>query len=445
VRDGVVPKQPAAKSGKKNLAEGERSAGSSIKFEDLVGEWTPEQKQEAAKLLRPMWKDLNDKKEEAMYAAKTELGNRDELFDWLAKGRSLNRLMQGIGLNYTDRKQVVEQMAQVLLRKLTWTQLFGMASSDLIEDLAAIQPLLAELAPSCCSTVSCSSLQVKLLLALGHLGTDEAVDLAETHLQQLRDELPSSGHCLGNTWADRSRILIPQAVSDDKGNLVEMPALTKKLVSRGGSASLPAFWSADQVPLAKLLEEHSAELLQELEPICVGATKKQKKDAFRQDTLAVEVTKTKKDWYSLNLYRTGQWDKENCAKYAPKTCELLRQRPELQGYIKPPQNPSERLVLSYVRLYRLRPGAHLYPHFGKPWAMNVHLGVHIPPGVEIRVWNETAKWRKGEVLSFLDGAEHEVRHTGTEDRFVLSVTGWMPEIIRLRDKSRSFNELFSYD
>ena len=77
----------------------------------------------------------------------------------------------------------------------------------------------------------------------------------------------------------------------------------------------------------------------------------------------------------------------------------------------------------------LRPGTHLRPHCGSTnTRLTAYLGIVIPPGCSIRAGNEWREWREGEVLVFDDSWEHEVRHRGGEDRVVLLINFWHPEL-----------------
>ena len=48
--------------------------------------------------------------------------------------------------------------------------------------------------------------------------------------------------------------------------------------------------------------------------------------------------------------------------------------------------------------------------------------------LELRVAEETLEWREGKVFVFDDSFDHEVWHEGGEDRLVLIVDLWHPEL-----------------
>lgn len=82
---------------------------------------------------------------------------------------------------------------------------------------------------------------------------------------------------------------------------------------------------------------------------------------------------------------------------------------------------------------RLSPRTHIKPHCGPHnlrWT--AHLGLVIPKSASdcrIRVGNEWRSWSAGKVLLFDDSFEHEVRNDTDEDRVVLLIRLWHPELM----------------
>ena len=81
-----------------------------------------------------------------------------------------------------------------------------------------------------------------------------------------------------------------------------------------------------------------------------------------------------------------------------------------------------------VTVLRLRPGAHIRPHCGTTnRRLILHFALRGSLGVEFRAGDETCGggWRgyggDGNAIVFDDSFEHEVRHKGKEDRFILLV------------------------
>lgn len=71
---------------------------------------------------------------------------------------------------------------------------------------------------------------------------------------------------------------------------------------------------------------------------------------------------------------------------------------------------------------RLIPGSIINPHHGytNDW-MRIHLGLVCDPDCKITVGGETRTWEEGKLLAFHDGQLHSVKHSGTQERIVLSV------------------------
>jgi hypothetical protein len=71
---------------------------------------------------------------------------------------------------------------------------------------------------------------------------------------------------------------------------------------------------------------------------------------------------------------------------------------------------------------KLEPGTVIRPHNG--WTsdfLRIHLPIIDDPECRITVGTETQTWKEGEILSFMDGDQHSVKHKGTRDRVVISV------------------------
>jgi aspartyl/asparaginyl beta-hydroxylase (cupin superfamily) len=78
---------------------------------------------------------------------------------------------------------------------------------------------------------------------------------------------------------------------------------------------------------------------------------------------------------------------------------------------------------------RLRPGAHIPPHFGLTNSrVTVHLPIDAPPGCSIRVGKEEYSWRDGEIVAFDDSFEHEAWNRSDRDRVVLIFEAPHPDL-----------------
>ena len=125
-----------------------------------------------------------------------------------------------------------------------------------------------------------------------------------------------------------------------------------------------------------------------------------------------EFTPLPKDWGLLDLVRQGK--RTAACPYAPQSCALLEQRPEINSHCF-----SERVPNAGVAFARLLPGAEIKPHFATEPRLAVHLGLVTPPGPEMWVANETVTWSEGRAVVFDDTFFHGVRHRGVESRYIL--------------------------
>ena len=124
------------------------------------------------------------------------------------------------------------------------------------------------------------------------------------------------------------------------------------------------------------------------------------------------------DWSSIHLIQAGQYN-HDLLNHCPITKAALSElpMPVLDG------NAPE------VFLSVLKPGAEIKPHFGlSNIKQTVHLGLQIPDGCAIRVGNETQTWQEGEILIFDDSFEHEAWNRSDEERKVLILEVWHPDL-----------------
>jgi aspartyl/asparaginyl beta-hydroxylase (cupin superfamily) len=123
------------------------------------------------------------------------------------------------------------------------------------------------------------------------------------------------------------------------------------------------------------------------------------------------------DWSSLHLYKVTR--ETPFARLFPRTLAAL----ESADVVRVEGRPVE-LFFS-----RLKPGAHIPPHFG---AANNRITVHLPlivPGeAEIRIGSARHRWREGELFAFDDSYEHEAWNRADADRVVLIFEAHHPDL-----------------
>merc|ERR1711976_266309 len=125
--------------------------------------------------------------------------------------------------------------------------------------------------------------------------------------------------------------------------------------------------------IAGFLEAHYPTIRGELEAILAAG------DTFRQLDEQTRNAETQfgprgDDWLTAYMFRKGEAIESVCA-HAPRTCALLRTRPEIVNC---------RSQGSGAGFLRMRPGGRLKPHFGNAPRLSVHLGLIVPSG-EIRM------------------------------------------------------------
>lgn len=196
------------------------------------------------------------------------------------------------------------------------------------------------------------------------------------------------------------------------------PALTPK-----------AFWTADDnkeiAAIVKLLEDNYKAVRQELENMI--AAWGDGGGLFQNEASAAKTLARTGNWTAVTLKINKKWRKQFCEVAMPLTCSLLRDRPDVSGFIPGQFNNAS---MPYVKLYRQTPGTHLRAHYGMTNSkLTAHLGLIVPEGSSITVRGETRSWEEGKVLVFDDSFEHEAVTTHpTQARYVLNVGFWHPEL-----------------
>jgi len=159
-------------------------------------------------------------------------------------------------------------------------------------------------------------------------------------------------------------------------------------------------------PLARLLEHDYAEIRRELLALD-GA-------GFHRESERIERTGA---WDVFLLFERGRKNVENCAR-CPVTTRAIE------------TNNTVRTLAGLIYVSRMRPGTHIAAHCGPTnLRLRCHLGLQIPQGdCAIRVGDETRGWREGGCIVFDDYYEHEAWNHTTEDRIVLIVDLWHPDL-----------------
>jgi len=167
------------------------------------------------------------------------------------------------------------------------------------------------------------------------------------------------------------------------------------------------------LPIAPFLEANYATIRAELDAILAdGGTFRSLDEQTRN--AETQFGPRGDDWLTAYMFRKGEAIESVC-RHAPRTCALLRTRPEVAGC---------RMGGSGAGFLRMSPGGRLKPHFGNAPRLSVHLGLIVPDGeIRMNVGYETVRWEEGKVIVFDDTFIHQVVHNGVEPRFVMNV--WM--------------------
>jgi hypothetical protein len=123
------------------------------------------------------------------------------------------------------------------------------------------------------------------------------------------------------------------------------------------------------------------------------------------------------DWKVLMLYEGGRKNEENCAR-CPTLVRIIE------------EHACVRKSGGLIYLSRLAPGTEVAPHRGPTnIRLRCHLAIKVPEGeCGMRVGRRLAKWEKGKCIVFDDHYEHEVWNRTNEERIVLLVDLWHPDL-----------------
>ena len=183
------------------------------------------------------------------------------------------------------------------------------------------------------------------------------------------------------------------------------------------------FWDVSEheeyLPWAKTLEENSLVVQQELEEKLAREHQLFSGDSAWQNQVMG------KGWSAFRLQRLGVWNTENCEEF-PRTYELLR---------------SLNIPLAVRGVCFARQGAQsgVASHTdGRNFILTAHLGLRIPKGCWIKVGDEKREWEVGKLTILDTSFEHSTGNPTDEDRHVLIIDFWHPELTEAEKAALSF-------
>jgi Aspartyl/asparaginyl beta-hydroxylase and related dioxygenases len=130
-------------------------------------------------------------------------------------------------------------------------------------------------------------------------------------------------------------------------------------------------------------------------------------------------------WSAFRLQRLGVWNGDNCQQF-PQTTELLR-------------SLDIPFAVRGVCFARQQAMSGVQPHSdGRNFILTSHLGLKIPKGCWMKVGEETRGWEEGKLTTLDTSFEHSTGNPSEEDRHVLIIDFWHPELTEVEIKALEF-------
>ncbi|KAL7485933.1 hypothetical protein ACHAW6_011528 [Cyclotella cf. meneghiniana] len=178
------------------------------------------------------------------------------------------------------------------------------------------------------------------------------------------------------------------------------------------------FWDtaadATNFPWATKLEDNAHIIIEEFQQKLLNNIPQGEGGLFSSDS-AWQSAIMGEGWSAFRLQRLGVWNVANCAVF-PKTYDLLR------GLDIP-------LAVRGVCFARQATGSGVAAHSdGRNFILTAHLGLRIPDGCWIKVGDEERTWSVGKLTTLDTSFEHSTGNPTDEDRHVLIIDFWHPEL-----------------
>ena len=176
------------------------------------------------------------------------------------------------------------------------------------------------------------------------------------------------------------------------------------------------WWDTSRFDWTAPLEETAPLIKKELEQVLAA------EEVFKADSNFQQMMGN--GWTALRLQRMGEWNEENMSKF-PITTKV----------VKSLQIP---LAVRGVMFARQQPGSGVEPHTdGRNFILTCHLGLSVPPvpagqeeGCWIKVGAQKRMWENNKSIIFDTSFTHETKNETNEDRFVLIIDFWHPELTK---------------
>jgi hypothetical protein len=218
------------------------------------------------------------------------------------------------------------------------------------------------------------------------------------------DEQPANPPKLGDrVFADEDFESIPPRFADFiDGLLSENPKRT--LATYPGLTAKP-WWDASRFPLVAALETAAQEIAGEFFAIDPALLHAEAERIGRAGS-----------WDVLILFERGRKREDRCAAF-PLTTRIIEEHATLRTHA------------GLIYFSRLAPGTIVTPHRGPTnIRLRCHLGVKIPGNCGITVGNTEGAWETGKCIVFDDSFTHAVWNSSDQERVVLIVDMWHPDL-----------------
>lgn len=167
------------------------------------------------------------------------------------------------------------------------------------------------------------------------------------------------------------------------------------------------WWDASAFDWAPAVSESAAIMRRELDAVL------EKERVFLPDSKFQQTMGG--GWTALRLQRLGEWNDENTAKF-PATSRLIQA-------LRIP------LAVRGVMFAKQAPGTGVQPHSdGRNFILTAHVGLKVPSGCSITVGSEERSWTEDGVIVLDTSFVHSTENRGSEDRYVLIIDFWHPEL-----------------
>jgi aspartate beta-hydroxylase len=172
-----------------------------------------------------------------------------------------------------------------------------------------------------------------------------------------------------------------------------------------GLSSRP-WYEASRFAAARALEENFGLIREEARNV--------ERAAFHRESEGLQRSGA---WDVFMLYQRGRKIAENCV-LCPVTTQIVE------------EHQTVRTLAGAIYFSRMSPGTHIKPHRGTTnMRVRCHLALEVPDGdCALRAGTEIRQWQQGRAMVFDDYYEHEAWNNTGEDRIVLIVDLWHPQL-----------------